>query len=90
MTTEPLAEAFMLWKDTEKRFLLMVIQRLIEDVPEFNAGALLTQMELLQENWPVSCDDADVASKARVSLRFWGELTEVVEGAVDRAADLAN
>ena len=80
-----LSQAFMIWKNAELTFMSMLIQRLKADLTDFNSEALVTQMQILQENWPVNDPDEDVAGQARVGLAFWREITEATELAISSA-----
>ncbi|MEQ1950545.1 hypothetical protein [Mesorhizobium sp. CN2-181] len=79
---EQVSDYFMMWKNAEKQFLGMLIQRIIRDVPEFNYELLVTHLQLAQEYTPTSADDPQEAGHLFLYNKFLGEITEVVESAI--------
>lgn len=82
---EELGKVFQTWKLTERCFLQHLLTRIIIDVPSFQPEMFVTQLQLLQEEFPVRDRDPFVADQARIGLGFLGELIQTTEAAIQEA-----
>ena len=72
---EELGVMFVVWREIEKLFLQKLLTRIAIDSPEFNREMFLTELQIIQEEFPSPTEDEEAA----VGLKFLGELIAVAE-----------
>jgi hypothetical protein len=78
-----LGELVMIERIINRTFIGILLRHIGTDVPTFSFADLLDEMSLMQEHMPTSEIGAGTEEGHRqaVGLKFWGDLTEMVEDA---------